>query len=138
MQMKTIKEIALKSDLFYEQTTELGKIAANAIGNKHRTQINSLENIALSTLKVSDVLDYIKKQIARDEKWRVNDFGNLLKKHIETQLLEARDDICEKVTVDKNSAEAQQIYLALIREFIRQIVVNYQYTLIQEAQSNDE
>lgn len=136
MEMKTIKEIALKSDGFYKQAKELGEIAASlsAFGERHRAQITNLENIASSTWKFSDVLDYIKRQIARSDKsqrWRFNNFGNRLKEQIENEISEKRDEICKDLNIDENPAVAQQVYLALIREFIHQVAVHYEYTLTE-------
>lgn len=132
-QMKILKEIALVTDRddFYNRAKELGEAASQAFDSRHRSQMTKLENIANSTLKVTDVLDYIKKQVAREEQdkmWRKNDFGERLKKCIEKSLLTRRREICGKLgSVEENSSEGQRIYLNLIREFVSQLVVHYEY-----------
>ena len=73
--MKIIKEVAQVADRddFYGKAETLGEIASRAFGESHRSQMTSLENIANSTLKVTDVLDFIKKQFAKskpNEDWR--------------------------------------------------------------------
>ena len=69
-QMKILKEITrvADSDSFHERAEMLGNIASEAFGSRHRNQMTNLESIANSTLKVTDVLDYIKKQVARAKK----------------------------------------------------------------------
>ena len=135
-QMKILKEIAQVTDRddFYNRAKELGEIAWQAFGPRHRNQMTSLENIANSTLKVTDVLDYIKKQVAKDARddtqqtWRKNNFGEQLKNCIEQCLRARRREICGILdSVEENSSEGQRIYLNLIREFVSQLVVHYEY-----------
>lgn len=132
-QMKILKEIAqtADSDAFCGRAKELGEIASRTFGSRHRSQMTNLENIANSTLKVTDVLDYIKKQVARAEKnktWRRDNFGTELKNYIENSLRKRREEICSRIEgVGENSVEGQRIYLNLIREFVRQLVVHCEY-----------
>ena len=133
-QMKILKEIAQVTDRddFYNRAKELGEVASQAFGQqRHRNQMTNLENIANSTLKVTDVIDYIKKQVAKSDKdkmWRKNDFGERLKNCIEQSLRARRREICGKLeSVEENTSEGQHIYLNLIREFVRQLVVHYEY-----------
>jgi len=131
--MKIIKEVAQVADRndFYARAKKLGEIASRAFGERHRSQMTSLENIANSTLKVTDVLDFIKKQFAkseRNEDWRKEDFGNKLKRYIEQNLRKRREEICHILEgIEEESVEGQRIYLNLIREFVRQLVVHYEY-----------
>ncbi len=128
-QMKILKEIAQTADRndFYSRAKQLGKIASKAFAG-HRSQMTNLENIANSTLKVTDVLDYIKKQVAKNKMWRRYNFGTELKKYIENSLRKRREEICSRIEgVEENSFEGQRIYLNLIREFVRQLVVHYEY-----------
>lgn len=132
-QMKILKEIAQTAgrDDFYNLAKELGEIASGAFGPSHRSQMTNLENIANSTLKVTDVLDYIKKRVARSERnkrWQKDNFGPRLKDYIEENLCDRRQEICTILEgVDENSVEGQRIYLNLIREFVSQLVVHYEY-----------
>ena len=93
--------------------------------------MTNLENIANSTLKVTDVLDYIKKQVAKSEKnkmWQKDNFGPKVKEHIEQNLCAQRRAICERLEgIEEKSLDGQRIYLDLIREFVRQLVVHYEY-----------
>ena len=131
--MKIIKEVAQVADRddFYGKAETLGEIASRAFGERRRSQMTSLENIANSTLKVTDVLDFIKKQFAKsklNEDWRKEDFGIELKKYIEQSLRKRREEICHVLEgVEEESVEGQRIYLSLIREFVRQLVIHYEY-----------
>jgi hypothetical protein len=131
--MKIVKEIALKADNddFYNKAKKFGETAARAFGNRHKSQMKNLENIANSTLKVSDVLDYIKKQVSKPkDSWKQNDFGEQLKVHIEGDIrTKNRKVICRTLDIQEDSPEAQRIYLNLTREFVRQLVVHYEYTV---------
>lgn len=139
-QMKILKEIAqiADSDSFYGRAEELGEDASKAFGSRHRSQMTSLENIANSTLKVTDVLDYIKKQVARADKnkrWRKDHFGARLKQYIEQDLRKQREEVCKVLEdVEGSSIEGQRIYLHLIREFVRQFVVHYEYQTAIEGE----
>ena len=132
-QMKIIKEIAQVADKddFHDQAKKFGEIASGAFGSRHRNQMTNLENVANSTLKVTDVLDYIKKQVARankNETWRENNFGELVKEYVEQNLRTERDEICGRLEgIEETSLDGQRIYLDLIREFVRQLVVHYEY-----------
>ena len=126
------------NDDFYNRAKELGEIAASAFGNRHRSQMTNLENIANSTLKVSDVLDYIKKQVARsraNESWRKDNLGKQLKDYIEEDIRGHRQRICDMPEIQTDAAVAQHAYLSLIREFIRQLVVHFEWTLVEGTSS---
>lgn len=131
-----------EAERFYQKSQELGTIAAKSFHevrgaekNRHRAQMTGLENIAETTLKVSDVLDYIKKQIARRQGWTTlidgQSFGEKLKNYIEKDLEVARNRVCVSVDIgnqkEEDQRERQKIYLDLIRQFVRQIVVQYEY-----------
>lgn len=137
-----------QAELFYEKSQELGLLAAQSFSEergkerqqRHRAQMTGLENIAETTLKATDVLDYIKKQIARQEGWRDKSFGEILKSYIENNLKADVATICASVGIDdkteEDRRERQQIYLQLIRQFIRQIVVQYEYCVSQPERAS--
>src|SRR6266704_5723884 len=86
------------SEEFYQKSQDLGILAAQSFREeqgrerqqRHRAQMTGLENIAETTLKVTDVLDYVKKQIARQPGWtktyQGKSFGESLKRYIENNL----------------------------------------------------
>jgi len=159
--MKIIREINLEAERFYDEAQALGNHAYQAFKDGHRAQLTGLENVAESSLKTSDILDYIKKQISRSDPgkyWRAESkddppidesqkgFGERLKTDLEA-LSERVDIVCKNVDivtkVDKGKSKQDQelerakwkadrwkrqdIHVRLIREFIRQLVVQYEY-----------
>ncbi|RLC20132.1 MAG: hypothetical protein DRI57_05515 [Deltaproteobacteria bacterium] len=129
--MKMLKEVAICADKFPKKTESLGGIATEAFGNKHKAQIKSLENIANTALKVSDVLDYIKRQTGKseqDKRWKSKQLGERLLNEIREHLKKDRDTVCKRlnITAEENHLE---VYLLLIREFVRQVVIHYEYEI---------
>ncbi len=152
--MKTRMELIIRvnkvagSEDFYQKSQDLGILAAQSFREeqgrerqqRHRAQMTGLENIAETTLKVTDVLDYIKKQTARQRGWqkRVGAkgelFGELLKKEVESGLKTFVDRVCNgfiEGTTDEAKQDRQEAYLLLVRQFIRQLVVRYEYDVSQ-------
>jgi hypothetical protein len=138
--MQVTLEISFEADDFYPQAAELGHHAAEALQARHRSQLTGLENIAESTCKIADILDYIKKQTARFSHWRQplarggqaqQGFGERLRACLEQDLQQRRDVVCERLKLgDSSYAEKQErrrIYLLLIRQFIRSMVAAYEY-----------
>jgi len=135
------------SEEFYKKSQEIGMLAALSFQEeqergkqRHRAQITGLENIAETTLKVTDVLDYIKRQTARQKGWQKEvgaqkeRFGVALKHYIEKGLEPFVDNVCHGFidsTTDAGKQERQEAYLELIRQFIRQLVVQYEYQVSQ-------
>ena len=136
------------SEEFYQKSQDLGILAAQSFREeqgrerqqRHRAQMTGLENIAETTLKVTDVLDYVKKQTARQKGWQKEvgankeRFGEVLKKEIESGLKPFVDNVCngfiESVT-DEGKRDRQEAYLQLVRQLIRQLVVRYEYEVSQ-------
>lgn len=155
MQIKL--EVSIQAEQFYDDAIQLGDHAAYAVKKKHRTQLTGLENVAESAMKVSDILDYVKRQTARLPYWRQafvqeqqgsqkekaawhsiypgdaadKEFGERLKHYLEHVLAEKRDVLCRTKldTGNKTDEERRQVYLLLIRQFIRQLVIQYEYRL---------
>jgi len=149
--MKIIREVNNQAEMFYSDAVGLGIHAASALKKKHRSQMTSLENIAESTLKTTDVFDYLKKQIARYDYWRkplreqrdANEgFGERLKNYLETKLPERIITVSKAVGIgdatDEDKQERREIYLLLMRQFIRQVVVQYEYRVNQDKDSQEE
>ena len=153
-EMKVIREVSIQAENCYNDATSLGDHAAHALGNRHRAQMTGLENVADSTFKTSDVFDYIKRQTARQSYWRqpyppspelkISDvgFGERLKNYLETELTKKCEDIYKNLNVgndtDEERQERRRIYLLLIRQFIRHMVIHYEYRVstTQNSHSN--
>lgn len=159
-EMQIILEVSLQAEQFYEDAIQLGDHAAYAVKKKHRTQLTGLENVAENALKVSDILDYIKRQTARLPYWQQaflqgqqgvqqenaawhsiytgdapeKAFGERLKLYLEHELASKRDVLCRtKLNIgnetDGERMQRRYVYLLLIRQFIRQLVIQYEYRL---------
>lgn len=134
-----IENISVQADTFYKDAEHFGAWASEAFGSRSRSQLTSLENIANSTRKVSDVKDYIKKQTARREPWQNRSgqgmFGKTLLKFIEDDLEGKAQTVCNSIEAETKTGaselEKQQTHLALIREFVRQVVAHYEYSTLQ-------
>ena len=136
--LKIMREIALKADGFYERSETLGKIAAKAITNKHRSQVTNLESIANSAIKVTDVLNYLKTQTARKAYWCDREqLGPALLKEFNLNLAKDKDEICKSLNLATDSGAAQQIHLYLIREFVRQFAAQYEYECMTQPEETE-
>jgi len=134
--LKIIREVSVRADNFYTQAEELGSIAARVLKekeeNRHRSQITKLENIANNAMKVTDVVNYLKKQTARIEGWQREILGKRL---IDTlgfggTLEQTSQQICTTLSL-ADPAIKQHIHLLLIREFVRQLAAQYEWKVTQ-------
>jgi hypothetical protein len=144
-EMQIIREVNAQAEAFYAVAEHLGQHAAYALKASHRSQLTGLENIAESAFKTTDILDYIKKQTARYSFWRQGyprsenpdeGFGESLKNYLDRDLRTKRDTLCNgRLKIgDKTDEEKQlrrHVYLLLMRQFIRQIVIEYEYSVSQ-------
>jgi hypothetical protein len=147
--LKIIREVSAQAELFYDKAKDLGDHAAHVLKKGHRAQMTGLENIAESTFKTSDIFDYIKKQTARFPAWRQGlpdqtppavAFGELLRAYLEDELSKRRDVICGRLDIgnktDEHKLERRRIHLLLIRQFIRHMVVQYEYSISLGEKAN--
>lgn len=130
-EMKIIREVNIQAESFYDEAKHLGNLAADAFGEKHRAQISGLENIAESALKTSDVFDYIKRQTARHDHWRKDNFGKNLIDKLESDLADRQKVISASLGIsektDAGRLERRRIHLLLIRQFVRQLAIHYEF-----------
>jgi len=132
--MQILLEVAFEADRFYGQIQTLGNKAAEALTGRKRSQLTNLQGIANSALKVSEVLDYIKTQTARDKKanrdhgWHRDDFGRTLLQFIEVTLAQTKTSIYQRIN-NLTDYDQQEIHLLLIREAVRQLTAQYEFKL---------
>jgi hypothetical protein len=149
-EMQIIREVNIQAEDFYLDAVRLGDHAAHVIGRQRRSQMTGLENVADSALKVSDIFDYIKRQTARSPFWQRSfpteslpekerhttdamGFGERLIHHLRTDMLKKLAMICapERLDIDESTYENQhlrrQIHLLLIRQFVHQMVTQYEF-----------
>ena len=137
-EMHIILEVNNQAEAFYGDAVKLGDHAAAAL-KRSRAQMTGLETIAESTSKTSDVFDYIKKQTARNISWRQTHkdspdegFGARLRRYLDTTLRKRAEMISkEPLNIGDKSEEdlreRRRIHLLLMRQFIRQMVVQYEF-----------
>ena len=126
-EMKIIREVNIQAEALYEEAKKLGEQAADVLGKDHRSQLTGLENIAESAFKTSDIFDYVKRQTARHKEWHQGSFGKKLLAALETELAGKRRGICAGFKIGEKTDEGRRIHLLLIRQFIRQMVVHYEF-----------
>ncbi|RAQ96013.1 hypothetical protein [Thermogemmatispora tikiterensis] len=131
---------------FYELAERLGHYAAVVLQKEHRSQMTGLEAVVNGTLKRSDVLDYVKKQIGRLDEWRKpcsddqrdpqTGFGERLLQALGGDLGDRAGRLCEELGVDEETEEGRQLrrrlHLLLMRRFIRSMVAHYEWRSIME------
>jgi hypothetical protein len=145
-EIKIIHEVNNRAELFYEDAVKIGDHAAHALGRSHRSQLTGLENVAESALKITDIFDYIKRQTARYSYWRTAfpphtsvTFGERLRSYLENDLAKVRDEACAVLQIGDTSDEEKQlrrrVYLLLVRQFIGQMVIEYEYRVTSDGSS---
>lgn len=101
-------------------------------------QIRNLENIAYSTDRLSDIYDFLKKQMGRPGKlgqqWRHEGVGQELletltglrkqaRKIVQSVEKELQEDLPEGVHEDTE----RQVHLMLCQEYLKHVAAHYQY-----------
>jgi hypothetical protein len=99
------------------------------------TQVRKLENLAYSTDKVSDITDFLKRQIGRSahrERWRYDQVGLMvldaltdLRRQAERIVKELRDNQDLSMAVDDDLP--RRVHLALCREYVKHLVAEFLY-----------
>ena len=131
--LQAMREVAEQADKFYTEAEALGTVAAKDFTSRHRKQITDLEDVANSAMKVTDVINHIKNQTARRDPWR--ELGPQLLDAIQGSLDNRRQTICKRLSLSEvaheRAKQEQQIHLYLIREFVRQLAAQYEYSCMQ-------
>ncbi len=131
--MKIVHEVAIAAESFYDKACEFGNIAAKALGKDKRAQITGLENVANNSVKVTDVFNYIKTRTARQEQWQKQNLGAELLNYLEKELGRKREDLLKTLSPAKETKDSREVYLLLIREFVRQLAAQYEYALLKKG-----
>lgn len=126
--MEITKIVALKVDSFYNDTMDLVRNAQGAAREIKNSQLEKLRGVSECATKVSDVLNYIKRQAARRESWVEDDFADKLLDKVANRLRKDMEEVCSQLSGSPaDEAEKQQIHLMLIREYIDQVVAHCLY-----------
>lgn len=150
LKMKMLKEIAFytSSTDFYQEAKEWGDKAA-AIFEK-KAQLQNLLNISNTTMKITDLLNYIKNQAGKEKKpkngeepkgWLKDKFAGYLIDLLydvenKTGLLAYTQKIIASDNLKGllNQYHEHEIHLKICREFIKQMVIHYNFAMVE---SND-
>ena len=121
--------IAKMSDKYSASAQEYGQQLAKT--KLEKTQVRKLETLAYTTNKVSDVTDWLKLHVGRDDKWSQEGLGRELLGILEGLYKEARE-ITGKIretyplTYDDSDLE-RQVHLRLIREYLKHLAAHFEY-----------
>lgn len=99
-----------------------------------KTQVRGLETLAYTTDKVSDVTDWLKLRVGRDEKrdrWAKDGIGRELLTTLERLWGDARDIVAEVKSEhplpDEDTDLERQVHLRLIREYLKHLAAHFEY-----------
>lgn len=131
--LKIMKEISIVADGddFMAKAKEMGKRAKEIFKDKHKSQMRNLENVSNSAYKVTDIFNYIKRQTGKDRdnnNWSKNSLGKDLLRTLMTIKEEKGNQIYQSLSLD-DPEDRLSINLSLIREFVFQMVVHYEFLL---------
>ena len=131
--VKTTDAIVQKSDAYLSKAeTYAERMAQTKLTN---AQVKGLQTLAYTTDKVSDIVDWIKIRIGRDDKsdrWTKDNIGADLLKVLYEELRQDAKEIVEKLQEKSNlpvDAE-RQIHLRLIREYLKHVSAHFEFKKI--------
>ena len=108
-------------------------IAAEMVeANLKNAQIKGLQTLAYTTDKVSDVVDWIKIRVGRDERrsgWAKDSIGPELLRTLYHELREDANKIVEELGEKRGLPEdpQRQIHLRLIREYLTHVSAHFEF-----------
>jgi hypothetical protein len=127
------REVAKASDELAPKVQEPAESLAKA-PRLDTTQVRNLENLAYSTDKVSDITDFLKRQIGRSsqrERWRYDQVGlkvldtlTGLRHQAEGIVKELRDKDLDAAVDDDLP---RRVHLALCREYVKHLAAEFLY-----------
>lgn len=131
--LKIMKEVSIVADgdLFMRDAEEMGERAKQVFTDKNKSQMRNLENVANSANKVTDIFNYIKRQTGKDrdsKNWNKESFGRDLLERLSRIKEDKGEQIYQSLSVEDEETKIL-INLKLIREFVSQMVVHFEYKL---------
>jgi hypothetical protein len=127
------RAIAQQSDAYASQSRTQAETLAQ-IRDLDKTQVRGLETLAYTTDKVSDVFDWLKVRVGRDEKrskWAKEGIG-----HEVLTVLEGLRDDARSIAAQVEKAYPlpnedpdleRHVHLRLIREYLKHLVAHFEY-----------
>lgn len=135
-ELQLVRAIALKADQLYDEAVKLGQLAAQNLSGEsgRRSQVTQLEAVANSAIKVSDVLDYVKRQTGKSSAWQKDELGLRLVGFLDSTLRGSMDHL-QILPAVTDPAERQHAHLELIRAVVHQIAAHYEFGRAQAQPS---
>jgi len=140
--MKIVKEIAFHTSTkaFYDEAKLYGERASKTKDLKN-TQLQNLMSIADFTFKVTDILNYIKNQASKHRNWNTENFANDMLNYLDHDggICEYKKKIIESENLKEialNEYDKQDIYLKICREFIKQMLIHFNFEKSKEEPQN--
>ena len=125
------KAIVERSDAYLSRTKTVATEMVEA--DLNNAQIKGLQTLVYTTDKVSDVVDWIKIRVGRDDKrkpkWTKDNIGAKLLKVLHEDLKQDANTIVDELAENSDlPADAQrQIHLRLIREYLTHAAAHFEY-----------
>jgi len=128
------REVAQASDALSPDVQEPAESLVRA-PKLDTTQVRKLENLAYSTDKVSDITDFLKRQIGRSphgERWRYDQVGLRVLDEL-TGLRRQADRIIGELSKTEGFTEAvdddlpRRVHLDLCREYVKHLAAEFLY-----------
>lgn len=131
--------IAEKSDSYVSRSKTQAETLVR-IHNLDKTQVRGLETVAHTTDKVSDVTNWLKLRVGRDEKrnkWAREGIGRELLTVLEGLRDDARHitgQIKQQYPLPDEDADLErQVHLRLIREYLKHLTAHFEYRKGEES-----
>lgn len=127
-------EIARAGDMLAEDRF-IADLAERMVGAERleRTQVRKLENLASTTDKLSDLTDFLKRQVGRDRRrrsWAHLGLGEALIERIGEQGSRAQDiveDVPEDLRAIVDPDLPRRVQLDLCRELVRHLAAEFEF-----------
>ena len=127
------RAVAQESDILFERASGPAEKLQGA--GLDKGQIRNLENIAYSTDRLSDIYDFLKKQMGRSgklgEQWRHDGVGQELLSTL-MGLRKSASTIVKGVPQEYSQGVGEdterQVHLMLCREYLKHVAAHYLYT----------
>lgn len=95
-----------------------------------KTQVRNLETLTFTTNKISDITDWLKRQVGRDDKnkgWGHERIGSDLMAALALLRNDAERIVSQLEPMDNDNDLPRQIHLDLCREYVKHLVAEFLY-----------
>lgn len=133
-QMIIGRYVTIEIERLYPKAEELGTLAGRIFSGQRdersRSQLTNLLNVSHRARSPVEVMSHIKKQAAKHNEWRQDDFAQKLLNVLDDDLRKAARNIAGKLTPPAGEEEQAffEIHLRLIRNFIAHMNAQFEYS----------